>query len=49
MKVGVFKHPKVFQCDNRSELKSDVRKLLEKQNDDTRKTTIEYKYTHTAF
>ena len=31
-KGGVYKHPKVFQCDNGCELKSDVTKLLEKHN-----------------
>ena len=27
---GVFKYPKVFQCDNGSEFKSDVTRLFEK-------------------
>ena len=39
----------MFQCDNGSEFKSDVTKLLEKYNVDIRRTTTKYKYTHTAF
>ena len=48
-KNGVSKHPKVFQCDNGCEFKSDVTKLLEKHNVDIRRTTTKYKHTHTAF
>ena len=48
-KGGVFKYPKVFQCDNGSEFKSNVTKLLEKHNVDIRRTTTKYKHTHTAF
>ena len=48
-KGGVFKYPKVFQCDNGSEFKSDVTNLLEKHNVDIRRTTTKYKHTHTAF
>ena len=33
-KGGVFKYPKVFQCNNGSEFKSEVTKLLEKHNVD---------------
>ena len=29
-RVGVFKYPKTFQCDNGSEFKNEVTKLLEK-------------------
>ena len=39
----------MFQCDNGSEFKSDVTKLLEKHNVDIRRTTTKYKHTHTAF
>ena len=39
------KNPKLFQCDNGSDFKSHVTKLLEKRNVDIRKTT---KYKHTA-
>ena len=47
-KGGVFKCPKVFQCDNGSKFKSDVTKLLEKHSVDIQRTT-KYKHTHTAF
>ena len=30
-KVGPLKYPKIFQCDNGSEFKGDVTKMLEKQ------------------
>ena len=46
---GVLKYPKVFQCDNGSEFKSDVTKLFEKHNVDIRRTTTKYNHTHTAF
>ena len=29
-KVGALKYPKIFQCDNGSEFKGDVTKMLEK-------------------
>ena len=48
-KGGVFKYPKVFQCDNDSEFKNEVTKLLEKHNVDIRRATTKYKHTHTAF
>ena len=48
-KGGVFKYPKVLQCDNGCEFKSDVTKLLEKHNVDIRRTTTKYKLTHTEF
>ena len=48
-KGGVFKYPKVFQCDNGSEFKNEVTKLLEKQSVDIRRATTKYKHTHTAF
>ena len=47
-KGGVFKYPKVFQCDNGSEFKSEVTKLLEKYNVDIRRATAKYKHTHRA-
>ena len=47
-KCGVFKYPKVFQCDNGSEFKNEVTKLLEKHNVDIRRATTKYKKTHTA-
>ena len=48
-KGGVFKYPKTFQCDNGSEFKNEVTKLLEKHNFETRRATVKYKHTHTAF
>ena len=48
-KGGVFKYPKTFQCDNRSEVKNEVTKLLEKHNVEIRRATTKYKHTHTAF
>ena len=48
-KGGLFKYPKTFQCDNGSELKKEVTKLLEKQNVDIRRETMKYKHIYTAF
>ena len=48
-KGGVFKYLKVFQCDNGSEFKNEMTKLLEKHNVDIRRATTKYKKTHTAF
>ena len=47
-KKGVFKYPKVFQCNNESEFKSDMTRLLEKHNVVIWRTT-KYKRPHTAF
>ena len=48
-RVGVFKYPKTFQCDNGSEFKNEVTKLLEKHKVEIRRATKKYKHTHTAF
>ena len=48
-KGGVCKYPKVFQCNNGSEFKNEVTKLLEKHSVDIRRATTKYKHTHTAF
>ena len=48
-KGDVFKYPKAFQCDNGSEFKNEVTKLLEKHNVEIRRATTKYKHTHTAF
>ena len=45
----MFKYPKTFQCDNRSEFKNEVKKLLEKHNVEIRRATTKYKHTHTTF
>ena len=48
-KGSVLKYPKTFQCDNGSEFKNEVTKLLEKHNVEIRRATTKYKHTHTAF
>ena len=48
-KVGPLKYPKIFQCDNGSEFKGKVTKMLEKQEVKIQRVTTKYKHTHTAF
>ena len=48
-KGGAFKYPKAFQCDNDSEFKNEMTKLLEKHNSEIRRATTKYNHTHTAF
>ena len=48
-KGGVFKYLKVFQCDNGSEFKAEVTKLLEKHSVEIRRATTKYKHMHTGF
>ena len=48
-KVGPLKFPKIFQCDNGSEFKGDVTKMLEKNEVNSWQVTTKYKHTHTAF
>ena len=48
-KIGVFKYPKVFQCDNGSDFKNELTKLLEKDNADIQRPTTKYRHTHTTF
>ena len=48
-KVGPLKYPKIFQCDNGSEFKGEVTKMLEKQEVKIRRVTTKYKHTHTKF
>ena len=38
-KGGMFKYPKIFECDNGSEFKNEVATLLEKQNVDVQRAT----------
>ena len=45
----MFKYPRTFQCDNGSEFKNKVTKLLEKHSVEIRRTARKYKHTHTAF
>ena len=42
-------YPKIFQCDNGSEFKGEVTKMLEKQEVKIRRVTTKYKHTHTTF
>ena len=48
-KVGPLTYPKIFQCDNGSEFKGEVTKMLEKNEVKIQRVTTEYKRTHTAF
>ena len=48
-KVGPLTYPKIFQCDNGSEFKGDVTKMLEKNEVKIRRVTTKDKHTHTAF
>ena len=48
-KVGPLKYPKIFQCDNGSEFKGEVTKMLEENEVKIRRVTTKYKHTHTAF
>ena len=48
-KVGPLTYPKIFQCDNSSELKAGVTKMSEKHEVKIHRVTTKYKHTHTAF
>ena len=48
-KVGPLTYPKTFQCDNGSEFKGEVTKMLEKHEVKIQRVTMKYKHTHTAF
>ena len=48
-KVGPLTYPKIFQCNNGSEFKAEVTKLLEKHEVRIQHTMTKYKHTHTAF
>ena len=48
-KVGPLTYPKIFQCDNGSEFKGEVTKMLEKHEVKIQRVTTKYKCTHTAF
>ena len=48
-KVGPLTYPKIFQCDNGSEIKADVTKMLEKHEVKIQHVTTKYKHTHSAF
>ena len=46
---AIHKKGGVFQCDNGSEFKNEVTKLLEKHSVDIRRVKMKYKHTHMAF
>ena len=46
---AVLKYSTTFQCDNASEFKNEVTKLLEKHNVEILRATAKYKNTHIAF
>ena len=46
-KVGPLMYPKIFECDNGSEFKGEVTKMLEKHEVKIRQVTTKYKHTHT--
>ena len=48
-KVGPLTYPSTFQCDNGSEFKGEVTKMLEKNEVKIQRVTMKYKHTHTAF
>ena len=48
-KVGPLTYPKIFQCDNGSEFKAEVTKMLEKHEVRIQYATTKNKHTHTAF
>ena len=48
-KVGPLTYQKIFQCDNGSEFKAEMTKMLEKHDVTIRRTTMKYKHTYTAF
>ena len=47
-KVGPLTYPSIFQCNNGSEFKADVTKLLEKHEVKIRWVMLKYKHTHKA-
>ena len=48
-KVGPLTYPKIFQCDNGTEFKAEVTKMLEKHRVRIQRETTKYKHSHTAF
>ena len=48
-KVGPLTYPKIFQCNNGSDFKGEMTRLLEKHEVKIRRVTTKYKHTPTAF
>ena len=48
-KVGPLMYPEIFQCDNGSEFKGEMTKMLEKHEVKIGRVTTIYAHTHTAF
>ena len=48
-KVGPLTYPSTFQCDNGSEFKGEVTKMLEKQEVKNQRVMTKYAHTHTTF
>ena len=48
-KVGPLMYPSTFQCDNGSEFKGEMTKMLEKHEVKIQRVTTKYTHTHTAF
>ena len=48
-KVGPLIYPSIFQCNNGSEFKGEMTKMLEKHKVKIRQVTTKYAHTHTAF
>ena len=48
-KVGPLTYLKIFQCDNGSEFKGEVTKMLEKNEVKIRRAMTKYAHSHTAF
>ena len=48
-KVGPLTYPSTFQCDNGSEFKGEVTKMLKEHEVKIQRVTMKYKHTHTAF
>ena len=48
-RVGPLTYPEVFHCDNGSEFKAEVPKMLEEHGVMIQHTTMKYKHTHMAF
>ena len=48
-KIGPLTYPVIFQCDNGSEFKGEVIKLLQKHEVAIRRVMTKYKHTHMAF